>query len=40
MLGVKVLSKGNSKAYQNMDEVVNAPGFQDRLEAAVKNPES
>jgi hypothetical protein len=40
MRGVKVLSKGNSKAYQKMDEIVNATGFQDKLEAAVKNPES
>jgi hypothetical protein len=40
MLGVKVLSKGNSKAYRKMDEVVNATGFQDRLEAAVNDPES
>ena len=39
LLGVKVLSKGNSKAYRKMDEVVNAAGFQDRLEAAVNNPE-
>jgi hypothetical protein len=40
LLGIKVLSKGNSKASQKMDEVVNAPGFQDRLEAAVNHPES
>jgi hypothetical protein len=40
MLGVKVLSKGNSKAYQKMDQIVNAPDFQNKLEAAVKNPES
>jgi hypothetical protein len=40
MLGVKVLSKGNSKAYRKMDEVVNAAGFQDRLEEAVKDPDS
>jgi hypothetical protein len=35
LLGVKVLSKGNIKAFQKMDEVVNAPGFQDKLEAAI-----
>ena len=40
LLGVKVLSKGNSKAFQKMDEVVNASGFQDRLEAAIQDPES
>jgi hypothetical protein len=40
LLGVKVLSKGNSKAYRQMDEVVNDPQFQNRLEAAVEDPES
>jgi hypothetical protein len=40
LLGVKVLSKGNSKACRKMDEVVNAPEFQDRLEKSVDNPES
>ena len=40
LLGVKVLSKGNSKAYKEMDEVVNAAGFQEKLEAAVNHPES
>ena len=40
LLGVKVLSKGNSKAFQKMDEVVNASGFQDKLEAAMQDPES
>jgi hypothetical protein len=40
LLGVKVLSRGNSKAYQKIDEVVNASDFQDRLEKAVDNPES
>jgi hypothetical protein len=40
LLGVKVLSKGNSKAFQKMDEVVNAAGFQDKLEAAIQDPES
>jgi hypothetical protein len=40
MLGVKVLSKGNSKAYQKMDEIVNDPEFQGKLEAAIKKPES
>jgi hypothetical protein len=40
LLGVKALSKGNSKAFQKMDEVVNAPEFQDKLEAAIEDPES
>ena len=40
LLGVKVLSKGNSKAYRKMDKVVNDPGFQGKLEAAIDNPES
>jgi hypothetical protein len=40
LLGVKVLSKGNSKAFQKMDEVVNAPGFQDKLKAVIQDPES
>jgi hypothetical protein len=40
MFGVKVLSKGNSTAYRKMDEVVNALGFQDKLEAAINDPES
>jgi hypothetical protein len=40
MFGVKVLSKGNSRAFQKMDEVVNDPLFQDKLEEAVKAPES
>ena len=40
MLGVKVLCKGNSKAYQKMDELVNRTGFQEKLDAAVKAPES
>ena len=40
LLGVKVLSDGNSKAYKKMDEVVNAAGFQEKLEAAVNHPES
>jgi hypothetical protein len=40
MRGVKVLSKGNSKACQKMDGIVNATGIQDKPEAAVKNPES
>ncbi len=40
MFGVKVLSKGNSTAYRKMDEVVNAPGFQDKLKAVIQDPES
>ena len=37
--GMKVLAKGNSKAFQTMDEVVNTAGFQGRLEAMVKHPD-
>jgi hypothetical protein len=40
MNGVKVLSRGNSKAYADMDALVNTPGFQDKLEAAISNPDS
>jgi hypothetical protein len=40
VLGVKVLSKGNSKPCRKMDAVVNALGFQDRLKAAVNKPDS